>query len=367
MHDLEIIEMLRNSVANFIDEHRQLPGKEAVPGKLLPLDRGLWLAMGDLGWLGLALPESQGGSGLGIRESTVLAQLFGQSAMSVPFISAVIMPSMILAKAKGEVVESIAAQLISGERVVTVAWQELSGAMQPWPQKTTFSSAGLSGRKVHVPVASENAIVLVTAQHGETPVVVAVDMANGPNVKSTAATALGTVSEIIFDDVEVLGGAALLEGAEAVAALSECLEAGRIALAAQLAGLADGCLRRTIEHVTDRQQFGQPLGAKQAIKHRCSDMYIASLLAHASWQKALAEYERDPAASTTLACISAAKARCADTAMDVTRGSVQLHGAMGFTEEGGIGAYLRIALAGSGWLGSSTAHRRRFFSIEGAA
>ena len=366
MGDPEIIEMLRDSVANFLEGHRDPSCKEAGPGELKALNGELWGEMAELGWLALALPEALGGSGLGLREATVLTELFGKYAFDAPYIAAVVIPSVIIEASDNGFAGELAPRLVSGESLFSLAWQESAGEIEFADTRCRVLDDGrVEGKKFFVPAVESNTVLLVTAKAGDELVVVAVSAGADGVGKQLSSTALGPVAEITLDRVKVLGNGPLLRGKKAELALSQSLAAGRIALAAQLAGLASGCLSKTIAYTSDRVQFGKPLGSMQSVRHRCVDMHIAILLADASWRQALGAMESAPDRTETLAAISAAKARCADTAMHVARGSVQLHGAMGFTEEGGIGRYLRAAMAGSGWLGSPTAHRRRFLSARG--
>ena len=122
-------------------------------------------------------------------------------------------------------------------------------------------------------------------------------------------------------------------------------------------------LERTISFVNDRVQFARPIGSFQTIRHRCVDMHIATQLAGATWRNALALFEQGNADAIAQAA-SAAKARCADTAQRVGREAIQMHGAMGFTEEADIGLFVREGLRGYAALGSPSLHRRRFHSLH---
>ena len=153
----------------------------------------------------------------------------------------------------------------------------------------------------------------------------------------------------------------LLSGNDAEAAISEALNAAQIAIAAELEGLAKGCLEQTLEHLKTRSQFKQVLGSFQAIRHRCADLFIACRLAESSWRRAVHDYQNG---HSTLAQqqIHAAKARCGDTAFKVAKEAIQMHGAMGFTEEAGIGNYMRTTLGLSSWMGSPQRHRHLLMS-----
>lgn len=352
----EVLAMLRDTASAYLMKRTD------------PLaDGAQWAEMAEMGWLGLGLPEACGGSGLGVAGATVLAELFGRSLLPAPFISCACMPSELLAgadAASGASLQAVADLIGDGGARVTLAWQESVGQIEALPPATQLRAGVVSGRKLFVPAAFDDGILLVSAAQDGVPVLVAVS-ASAPGVSVVRAEAgLGSYASVSFDAAPILYGAPLLEGEAAQEALRRALAAGRIALSAQLAGMAAACLEKTIEYVGQRIQFGHPIAAFQSIRHRCVDLHIDTLLAAASWRHALAAYRTAPALASTEAAISAAKARCGDVAIKVARQAVQMHGAMGFAEESGVGAYLRAALHSAAHLGGPSAHRRRFARLH---
>lgn len=360
----DITEMLRDSAAGFLAGRYDLAKLRGQIGQPRVLDRALWREMGALGWLGLGLPESIGGSGMGLREASVLAEQFGRSAFVAPYVATSVMPSALLAHAaSSSLAADLAASLQRGDKVLSVAWQEHLDELDAGQPSARLTGGRISGRKIFVPAADSADLLMVSVvtDSGVAVVVVAAD-AEGLT-RNDQAAGLGTASTLEFSTVPILGGSALLVGAPALAALQAALDAGRVALAAQLQGLAAGLLDRTLDHVKARVQFARPIGSFQAIQHRCVDLFIAVQLAGASWRHALKQIER----GNGIAAVSAAKARCADVAQRCSREAIQMHGAMGFTEEVDVGLYVRAALHGYGWLGSPLHHRRRFLRLQDAA
>lgn len=363
----DILAMLRDAAGDFIQ--RRYNPAQLRRGSLSPraADRELWREMAHMGWLGLGLLETRGGSGLGLGGAATLAELFGRTLYAAPFVACATMPTELIGAAGNAAGRDLAGMLQEGERLLTVAWQEAAGQMEPCRANTGLHDGAVSGRKLFVPAVQADSILLVCADRGGEPVIVAV-RADGPGVNlELAAAGVGSYATVVLDRAPILFGAPLLEGEEAAAALARTLAAGRIALSAQLAGLAAGCLAKTIDYVNGRVQFGHPIGTFQTIQHRCVDLHMAVLLAGASWRNALARYEAAPLCAATEASISAAKSRCGDVAIRVAREAVQMHGAMGFAEEVDIGFYLRSALQASSQLGSPSQHRRRFVQYTSPA
>ncbi|MES3021814.1 MAG: acyl-CoA dehydrogenase family protein [Pseudomonadota bacterium] len=360
----DILAMLRDAAGDFIGGRYDRAVLRRDSLKPRAVDRALWREMGDMGWLGLGLPEARGGSGLGIAGATTLAELFGRTLYGAPFLACASMPTELLAALDGAPARELEAMLLAGERLLTLAWQEGAGQIEVGAQATRVQGGRLTGRKLFVPSVQDDSVLLVYAESEGAPVLVAV-AADAPGVAfESVAAGINSYASVTFDAAPTLFGAPLGQGRQAAAALERALSAGRIMLSAQLAGLAAGCLEQTIAYVNQRVQFGHPIGVFQTIQHRCVDLHIATMLANASWRHAQGAYQADPYSHAAQAAISAAKARCGDVAIRVARESVQMHGAMGFAEEVDIGFYLRAALQAASLLGGPQQHRRRFVRFQ---
>jgi len=360
----DIATLLGESAAAFVAERYGARGLRLDIEEPQRVDRALWREMAGLGWLGLALPEPLGGLGMGMREAAVLAEIMGRKVVPEPLVAAAMMPGVLLARCDPamELVRRLADAVSGGDSLVTIAWQEAAGEIEPDIPATRLDGKHLTGRKCFVAAAEDDALLLVSARDGDDAVLVAVEPA-APGVRvQRQAGGLMSFATIRFDAAPILDGTVLLRGAAADVALQCALEAGRVLLSAQLTGIAVGALEKTVTYVGERIQFERPIGSFQSVQHRCVDLHIATMLAGAAWRYAQRTFDAAPLEPATQAAVSAAKARSGDAAMQVCRSAVQLHGAMGFTEEGGVGIHLRAAMQLSTWLGTTTAHRRRFFA-----
>ena len=136
-----------------------------------------------------------------------------------------------------------------------------------------------------------------------------------------------------------------------------------VALAAELTGVAQRAMEMAIEYAKERQQFDRPIGAYQAVSHRCAGMLYdveeaRSLAYYAAWT-ADAEPESLPIAA------SMAKARASDAAWRVTNEALQVLGGIGFTWEHDLHFLLKRARVGAGLLGDSRMHRDRVATLAG--
>jgi len=354
----DIAAMLRESAQDFLARRsRPVRGTIAIPRLI---DRTTWDSLAQLGWLGIAMPEALGGAGQGLRVVGELTEEFGEHAFTEPFVEAALLPSLLLsAVTQEEATAALPAAVAAGDQIMSVAWQERADQIDLAPAPTTLVTNGrVSGRKQFIPAVEDDGVLLVFAQGEHGPVIVGVDaQASGVSIERHA-TAGGHTSMVAFDQTPT--AFCVARGTSARDALRSALDGARIASSAFLSGLAAAALRRTVDYVNQRRQFGRPIGTFQSIQHRCADLYIAVQLAQASWRHAAALHDHAPGDVANAAAISAAKARASDVALAVVRGAVQMHGAIGFTDDFDIGVYVRAAMQYAAWLGGAAAHRRRF-------
>ncbi len=141
------------------------------------------------------------------------------------------------------------------------------------------------------------------------------------------------------------------------------LDVGMVALAAELVGLAQRALDMAVAYAKEREQFGRPIGAYQAVSHRLAGMLwdveeARSLVYYAAW---CADAEPD---SLPLAA-SMAKARASDGAVSVTHEAIQTFGGIGFTWEHDVHFLLKRARVSAELLGTSRRHRERVAGLVG--
>lgn len=358
----ETATLLRESAAEFLKEQSELTAHDSDVAAVPAFEAERWRELAQLGWLGLGLPEELGGPGFGMSESAVLCEEFGRVASRVPYLAASVLPAALLKHCRQ--VYELAPMLTNGERPFAVAWQERTTLSATDALRTRYESGRVSGAKRFVIAADTSSVLLVNAAENGEPVWVAVDAGSRQVRLERFAVGLGSAATVHFDGAPILGGEPLATGAMAERATTYAQQAGRLAIAAQLIGVTNGLLDKTLAYVAGRVQFARPISSFQVIRHRCVDLYIATRLARATFNHAMRSFEAAPETPATDAAISAAKARTGDVAVQVGREAVQMHGGMGFVEEGGLGRYLRAALHLRAWLGAPLEHRRRFMSLR---
>jgi alkylation response protein AidB-like acyl-CoA dehydrogenase len=135
-----------------------------------------------------------------------------------------------------------------------------------------------------------------------------------------------------------------------------------IALSAELLGVMEKAQEITFDYLRVRKQFGKPIGSFQALQHQAVNIYIRTETTRSLLYQVAANddpYRIDPALA------AAVKAKASEDAMVVVEACIQLHGAIGFTDEHDIGLYLKRALLLSSLFGNAAAQRRRYAKIAG--
>lgn len=360
-HMNEIVEMLKQSAEAYLSRRQDGVKQKGQVGKIVPIDRSAWLEIAELGWLGLALPEHLNGSGMSLVEAAPLCEAFGRHLFPVPYIAGCLLPAVVLSAAKPAIAAEMANDLMTGEKLFSVAWQEHSGEMEVDALTTVVRNGKLYGRKRYVSSLEDDSILLVFAKseaNGE-PDFVAISAAQTNVSIRRYPTAQGSISEVVFNGADLYSSGLMDSGTDAVLVLNKLIAWGRVASSAQLSGLARGCLLKTVDYVNQRKQFERTISSFQSVAHRCVDLFIEIELAEAVWESASIELSSASVAESC-AIVYAAKARSTDTALLVGKTAVQLHGAMGFTEECEIGLYLRASMQYASWLGGSVGLRRKF-------
>ena len=135
---------------------------------------------------------------------------------------------------------------------------------------------------------------------------------------------------------------------------------------AETLGVIEATLNMTLEYMRNRVQFGKAIGTFQALQHRAADLYIQQELVRAVLGDAVQTLDSNANVEDCSKIASRCKSRSSEAGLRITREAIQLHGAIGFTDEYDLGLYVKRALVLSAWLGNSTAHRRRFALLNAA-
>jgi alkylation response protein AidB-like acyl-CoA dehydrogenase len=363
--------MLVDSVADYCRRSDPLHRCRTLRGTEPGFDRGAWLEMAGLGWTALVVPESCAGLGLTVAEHALVAGGTAACLMPEPLtpvmIAARTLAGCIASDAPTGLAHELLAQVASGATLPALAWQEDAGRVDPAAITATarpsatmagtvvvdghkrfvVGGAGADGYVLSVHEAGVPALYWVPAGHAGLKVV--------PHPLADGRSAV----DLHCEAMELPAGHRLLAGDAALDALQAGIDDGNLSLAAELLGLSRRLLDLTLDYLRTRSQFGRPIGTFQALQHRAVDLYMHQRIGDATLEQAL-RMVADARPDGRSALASRVKARACETAARITRESIQMHGAIGFTDDCDVGLYVKRALVLSAWLGNARLHRARY-------
>jgi alkylation response protein AidB-like acyl-CoA dehydrogenase len=324
-------------------------------------DAAGWTEMAELGWTGLAVPEEWGGQGLGIVELAVLFEEMGYALAPSPLFSNTIAGLALTLCGSDGLRERYLRPLAAGEVRGTPALWDAGSPVTPggfsMEAKADGDGVVLDGEKILVPDAASADFFLVATADGRRHLV----ERSADGVTITAEPSIDPTrrfSSVRFDGVRV-AAADTLPGAAAdyyPVFFRLC-----VALAAESTGIAQRTMEMAVEYAKDRQQFGRPIGAYQAVSHRCAQMLLETENARSAVYGAA--WAADAAPETLPLAASTAKAYASDAGWRVPDASIQVHGGIGFTWEHDLHFFLKRGRSNAAIFGDAKWHRERVADI----
>jgi alkylation response protein AidB-like acyl-CoA dehydrogenase len=356
-----------------------------------------WRQLAELGLLGITIPEAYGGQGLGPVELALVLEEMGRAVYPGPYFASVVLAATALLAGGSEAQrERYLTGIAAGSTKATLAlWEgDASWGMRgigavARPAAPDGAGYVLQGAKRLVPYAHVADVLLVAArtegsEGNGSPGGRGLDGGADGGVTLFAVERetpglevrpLGTidqttrVGEVVLRDVEVggdqvvgpVGGASpILEGVLRQAAVGAC---------AEMLGAARKALEMSVEYARSREQFGQPIGSFQAVKHTCAEMLLEVEQAHAATY--YAAWALSAGAPDAALAASVAKAYVGGAARKVCGDAIQVHGGIGFTWEFDLHLSFKRAKHLEPLYGDADFHRERALALtlagEGAA
>jgi alkylation response protein AidB-like acyl-CoA dehydrogenase len=358
---------LREAVQRFCDG--EYPAQHRGNAEEPQQARRRWKALAELGLLGLPLPVDCGGSGQGAVEVMVAAQELGRALAGGAFVDSTVMAGGLLASlgSPAQRLQWLPA-LASGEMQAALALAE-QGQRHDWTRvalqaRRTSEGFVLHGRKTLVLHGDSAALLLVVARTSGTPgdraglSVFAVDAATrGVRVRGFDTLDGRRAAHVDLDEVLVPATRLLGEAGAAAYAIEAAIDAGIAALCAEAAGAVEALLVHTADHLRTRKQFGAPLAKFQVLQHRVADMAMAlEQLKSMACVAAMAVESAPPAQRRRL--VSAAKVLASQLGRQAGLAAIQMHGAMGMTDECRVGHYVKRLIVIGQLFGDAAWHLR---------
>lgn len=295
-------------------------------------DPASWQALMALGVGGLALPEAEGGAGLGLLDAALVCEVVGAAAAPGPVIGQII-GAIAVANCTNAATRELLPAIASGEAVVSLA---LDGDLVQ------------SARAAHYFLADDGAGGLHLIEAGD-----------GVNIEAVTATDRSRpVSRVAFGTVEAhplfAAGDPMVERLK---------DAALVLIAADALGGAQHCTDLSVDYAKTREQFGQPIGKFQGLKHQLAQMALEVEPARALvWYAA---YAWDTALADSPRAAAMAKAHLCEVYTRTTRAAIAAHGGIGYTWEYGLNYWFRRSVQNRAWLGSPAQHRARAAELAG--
>jgi alkylation response protein AidB-like acyl-CoA dehydrogenase len=346
--------MLRDSARGLISDKapvshlRQLRDSKDPTG----FSRELWKTFAEMGFSGLLVPESFGGSGLGCVEAGVVMEEIGRNLVPSPFLSTAVLAASALMHGGSAAQKSEHLPKISeGSLLAALAIDE--GAKHR-PLRTSMQAVRsgngfrLNGTKAFVVDGHTADLLIVAARTGgaagerEGLTLFLVDAkSKGIQTERTIMVDSHNAARIEFDNVDVNADGVLGEVDQGYRLLEGVLNIGRGAVASEMVGVSEEVLGRTVSYLKERKQFGRLIGEFQALQHRAAQLYIEIEITRAAVLKALQSLDGD--LERAGAAVAVAKARAGSTATLAVQEGVQMHGGMGMTDQFDIGFFMKRA------------------------
>jgi alkylation response protein AidB-like acyl-CoA dehydrogenase len=308
---------------------RATPARVREHAEARTVDETLWRELSGLGWPVIAISEEHGGQGLGQIELSILCEELGRSLAPVPFLPSAMAAAVIEQAGSREQCERWLPGLASGEAI---------GALGSAVGGVAELVIGGADAQVLVLVEDDGAGRVLGAEEGEITALAAIDPTRSAarvSVPDGAGEALGEV----------------------------CAGLGRalVAVSSELVGVCDRALAMTVDYVKERHQFGVPVGAYQAVSHRCAQMLLDTEKARSTAAFAAWTADADPERLGEAAAM--AKASASDAGREVTASAIQAHGGIGFTWEADVHWLYKRAQLDAALLGGAKRHRARLAAI----
>jgi alkylation response protein AidB-like acyl-CoA dehydrogenase len=367
--------LLRESADRFVSQTYTADHRRKIASEPLGFSADLWKQFAELGWLALPIAEAHGGLGGGAIEIGILMEAFGRGLVSEPYLSTVVIGASLISECGTDAQkQALLPKIADGSLYLAFAHSERQARFDLADVRATAKKTPdgwrLDGHKTAVLDGSAASRIIVSARvddgsgkPGKLCLFLVPQGTRGLASRDYPRLGGGRACNLELNSVQLPADALLGDGNDALPAIEAVIDRAMAALGAEAVGIMQTLLDQTLEYTKIRKQFGRPLSANQVIRHRLADMAMQCDEARSMALRAALMADAEPVARSRAA--SGAKAKIGKCARFVAEQSVQLHGAMGVTEELDIGAYFKRLLAFDTLFGGSAHHYRRHAALGG--
>ncbi|CAN5229197.1 acyl-CoA dehydrogenase family protein [soil metagenome] len=333
------------------DSARVRACRDRTPG----IDPDVWADMAELGWLAMLAAEADGGMAASLSDMGQLVYRWGASCAPEPLVATAVLAVRLLTLGDGPARNQLLSSTMNGTAMPALAWLD-AGARCEREQ----AGWSISGTARYVVPADASHLLLVFPAGTGAPCLALPASTAGLSIERERRVDGSAALQIAFEGLQVSDGAAVCSGESAAQAAEQARDSALVMAAVEMTGLMSTLNALTVDYLNTRVQFGKPIGSFQALQHKAVDMHIAEQLARDVAQAACAVMDGEPTIAERACAASRAKARACRSVDTIARMAVQLHGAIGFTDEYDLSLYVNRALVLSAWLGNADEHVARY-------
>ncbi len=338
--------LLRDVAADFVSEKAGTAFTREMAASRPGVDDHLWQQMTEMGWQGILVPENYDGMGWTLAEMSIVLQELGRSAYQGPFFTTAVSSVLTIIQCDNESCkQELLHGIVDGSLLVSLALDE--GYLCKWDEfKSVAARQGqtyrLNGCKMFVPYAHVADKLIVAAQCAEGVGIFAVDRnLPGVDVEILPTLSGAKLCRVGFDNVPLSENCLLTAPDSSSTLIETVFHQCALLKCAEMIGGAEAALKMAVDHVSVRKQFGMPVGAFQAVQHRCADMFTlvdsASILVNESIDAVV--HDEQSLGESAAIC----KIWVSDAYRKTVKGAHQLMAGTGYMEETDLQLYFRHA------------------------
>jgi alkylation response protein AidB-like acyl-CoA dehydrogenase len=348
-------QLLDETLRNFLADKVPITRVRELRDLDCPNDRSIWKDLAELGMTGVLVPEAQGGSELSLLDAALVSQALGHAATPTPFLSSAVMATVALSEVGGPEKDAWLSGIAGGELSFGVAVTESFSVREE--AGVVVDSGKLSG-KAMMAIDACSADLLLVAVGRHTLAVVKADASGLETTRLVTLDQTRCTAELVFDRV---AAEAVYENA--TEAIQRVLDAGRIALAADVLGCCESMIERAVAYAQERKQFDRAIASFQAVKHMCAEMIAQLEPARSLLWYAAHSFDATPEQASLMACH--ALAHLSEIGREIASVATQVHGGIGWTDEQNLHFWFKRIANGRHLLGGPEFLRERAANLQG--
>ncbi len=376
--DFELSEeqrQLADSVGRYLNDHYDFESRKKIVRSDTGSSDAVWRQLAEFGVLSIPFSEQAGGFGGGAVDLMSAMQAIGSALVVEPVLATVLAGRLIDRAGSAAQRAELLPPVVEGARRLAFAHTEDGARYRLENVSTTARRSGdgwvLDGLKRVVVGAPVAELLVVSARtsgragdaQGVSLFVVA---ANAKGVSMTPYRNVDNqrAADVKLDGVQVRADALVGAEGQALAAIEEAVDFATALQCAEAVGAMQFANDTTLEYLKTRKQFGQPIGAFQALQHRMVEMFVTTEQARSMSYLACSKVDTTTDAAERGRIVSAAKIKIADACRQISQESIQLHGGMGMTEEMKVSHTFRRLTTIAQQFGDVDHHLDRFASLD---